>query len=117
MGESMVDEEGSDPAALDVPAFGIHDGATMVECSPELARMFGYASTGDMIGHPPLQFVDPAHRDQSIIEVMSKGGGPYSSVGLRGDGVRFRIEISAHAIQHNNSEARLVLVRDMSPKA
>jgi CheY-like chemotaxis protein len=111
-----LDSDDIEPAVGDVPAYGIHDGATLVECSSELAAIFGYDSPYDMVGKPPLQFLDPDHRDQSIIAVMSEGGGPYKSIGLRADGVRFQIEITAHPVQYQGQIARLILIRDLSPQ-
>ena len=104
-------------AAGDAPAFGIHDGARIVECSPDLAEMFGYDSPDEAVGKEALHFIDERYRDQSTKEVLASGGGPYASVGLRLDGVRFRIEISAFQVRYRRSECRLFLVRDLSPRA
>ena len=101
----------------DVPAFGIHDGARIVECSPELAEMFGYASPALIVGQPSIDFIDPEYRNQSLLEVMNSSNGPYDSVGIRADGTRFRIQISAHNVQHEGQECRLFFVRDLSPRA
>jgi CheY-like chemotaxis protein len=101
----------------DSPAFGIHDGAKMVECSPDLAEMFGHEFPDEMIGREPLSFIDPAHQDQSTKEILGNGGGPYCSVGLRADGVKFRIEVTAHCVRYRGRQARLVLIRDLSPRA
>jgi PAS domain S-box-containing protein len=110
-----LDNSGLEAMAADLPVFGIHDGATMVHSSPELASMFGYSSAEDVVGQSALGLVDPAHRDQLIQAAMSNGGGPCQSVGLRTDGTRFRVELSAYLIQYEGSIARLVLVRDLSP--
>jgi PAS domain S-box-containing protein len=103
---------------VDAPAYGIHDGAKIVFCSPELADMFGYSSPDEMTSKPPLEFVDPRYHNQSIIEIMSdKDGGPYRSVGIRSDGLRFSIEVSGFPVRWEKAVARLILVRDVSPLA
>lgn len=101
----------------DAPAFGIHDGAKIVECSPDLAEMFGFDSPDELLGCEPLDFIGEEYRDQAVKAVLASGGGPYCSVGVRADGVKFRIEISAHLIRYRASDCRLFLVRDLSPRA
>src|SRR5690242_14762877 len=100
----------------EAPAFGMHDGAKILECSPDLAEMFGYDSPEDVVGCSPLEFIDPGCRDQSTEEVLNTGGGPYRSVGLRLDRVKFPIEISGYPVRYRGHNARMILVRDLSPR-
>jgi PAS domain S-box-containing protein len=96
-------------------AFGVHDGAKLVKCSPELAAMFGYESPEEVVGKTPLEFIDRAHWDKTTREIMDGATGPYVTVGIRANGVRFRIEIRGERFQWGEQDLRGVSVRDLTP--
>ena len=100
-----------------LPAHGIHDGARIVEASPDLARMFGYDATEDVIGCDLLDFIDPAYQDRTVRRVLGGEWGVYESVGIKKGGATFPVEVSAQPILYHGSQARLMLVRDLSPVA
>lgn len=100
-----------------LPAYGVHDGARLRECSEDLAHMFGATSPADVVGRAVLEFIAPEARDQSISAILAGKAGAYNSTGLRLDGRRFPILITSAPVQHRGSGARLVLVRNLSPIA
>lgn len=100
-----------------MPAYGVHDGATIRVCSEELASMFGAVSAADVVGSDILAFIAPEARDQAIAAVLSAAPGCYTSIGLRPDGHRFPIQVGSTPIRHRHGGARLFTVRDLSPIA
>ncbi len=102
---------------LMLPAHGIHDGARIVESSPDLARMFGYDAAEDVTGYNLLDFIDPAYQDETVRQVLGGEWGVYESVGIKRGGATFPVEVSAQPILYHGSQARLILVRDLSPVA
>lgn len=101
-----------------LPAHGVHDGARIVECSPDLAAMFGYTTPQMILGRNLLDFIDPAYHDQSAQQVLSADQElAYPSVGVKANGARFRVEASARLVRYQDKQARLILVRDLSPIA
>jgi CheY-like chemotaxis protein len=104
--------------ACRLPAYGVHDGAQMVVCSEELAEMFGASSPTEIVGREVFSFIAPEARDRSIASIAEGGTGPYVSVGVRLDGTTFPIRIESAPVRSKEcGEARIVLVRDLSPVA
>lgn len=100
-----------------VPAYGLHDGGRVLECSFELARMFGYGQPQALIGRDTIGFVDPGHRDAAVQAALTEPGSPIRTRGIRADGTSFGIEISSSKVQYKGGVARLFMVRDTSPLA
>lgn len=100
-----------------LPAHGVHDGARILECSPDLAEMFGYSNADEVSGCSLLEFIDPAMQDKTVRHVLAGEWGVYESVGKKKSGARFPVEISARPIRFGGKQARLILVRDLSPIA
>jgi PAS domain S-box-containing protein len=100
-----------------LPAHGIHDGARIVESSPDLARMFGYDEAADVRGCDLLDFIDAAYQDRAVRQVLGGECGVYESVGIKKGGATFPVQVSAQPILYHGSQARLILVRDLSPVA
>ncbi len=100
-----------------LPAHGVHDGAHIVEASPDLARMFGYDTPEELRGRELLDFVDPAYLDRTVRKILGGEWDVYESVGIKKGGATFPVEVSARPILYQGSPARLVLMRDLSPLA
>lgn len=100
-----------------LPAYGVHDGARILVCSDELAEMFGAASAAEVVGRELFSFIAPEARDQAIATIVSGASGDYASIGVRLDGAQFPIQILTTSIRSRDGEARLMLVRDLSPVA
>jgi PAS domain S-box-containing protein len=104
--------------ACRLPAYGVHDGAKMLVCSGELAEMFGASSASEVVGREIFSFIAPEERDRAIASIADGGTGAYVSVGVRLDGSSFPIRIESSPVRSRESgEARIVLVRDLSPVA
>jgi CheY-like chemotaxis protein len=104
--------------ACRLPAYGLHDGAKVVVCSQELADMFGASSPTEIVGREVFWFLAPEERDRSIAALTTGQTEPYESVGVRLDGTTFPIRIESAPVRSNEcGEARIVLVRDLSPVA
>jgi CheY-like chemotaxis protein len=91
--------------ACHAPAYGLHDGGRVLECTPELARMLGYGPPEALVGREALGFVAPECRDEAVQAALSELGKPLRTRGLRADGSSFAVEV------------RLFMVRDVSPVA
>jgi CheY-like chemotaxis protein len=105
-------------AYLSQPAYGVHDGAHMLECGADLASMFGYATPDRMIGLSPLDLIDPSC--QEAFGRQTLGGtsdGPYETLGVTAGGTKFRLEVSSRAIRFRGEVARLLLLRSLAPVA
>ena len=113
----MTDQDPINLQACHVPAYGLHDGGRVLECSPELARMFGYGSPDAMVGREALGFIDPEHLDAAVQKALAEPGHPVRTRGVRADGSSFAIELSSCKVQYRGTVARLFLVRDVSPLA
>ncbi len=100
-----------------LPAHGVHDGARVVECSPDLARMFGYDAPEDVRGRDLLDFIDPAYQERTVRKILGGEWDVYESVGIKRNGTTFPVEVSARPILYQGSQARLILVRELSPVA
>ena len=80
--------------------------------------MFGAASAEEVVDGDVLSFLSPGSRDTPVAAVLLGQPGCYRLEGVRLDGSTFPIEVTATPIQFRESgEARLVLVRDLSPVA
>ncbi len=101
-----------------LPAYGVHDGARMVVCSEELAEMFGASSPSEIVGREVLSFIAPEEHDRSIASISTGGIETYESLGVRMDGATFPIRIESAPVRSREcGEARIVMVRDLSPVA
>jgi PAS domain S-box-containing protein len=103
--------------ACHAPAYGLHDGGRVLECTPELARMLGYGPPEALVGREALGFVAPECRDEAVQAALSELGKPLRTRGLRADGSSFAVEVSSYKVQHRGGVARLFMVRDVSPVA
>jgi len=99
------------------PAYGLHDGAKVLFCSSELAKMFGESGPASVVGRDAISFIAPSVLDESLTAIALNRGEPYRSVGIKADGLTFPIEISAHPVRYRHTVARLFMVRDLSPIA
>jgi CheY-like chemotaxis protein len=90
------------------PAYGIHDGAKIVVCSDELARMFGAPGGSSLVGQELRGLFGAA---------STVAAGPVRSVGVRANGETFPIEFSASLVRFRDGVAHLILIRDLSPVA
>lgn len=114
---SRASEPAEAVSACHLPAYGIHDGARVLVCSVELAKMFGESSPEAIEGRDAISFIAPASLDRSITAIALSNGGPYRSMGIKADGAEFPIEIHGFSIRYRRGAARLFTVRDLSPLA
>ena len=113
-----LDRSASALKACRLPAYGVHDGAKLVVCSEELAEMFGASSPAEIVGRDVILFIGPEERDRSIAAMTGGPTEPYLSVGVRLDGTTFPMRIESAAVRSNErGEARIVMIRDLSPVA
>jgi len=101
-----------------LPAYGVHDGAKLLACSDELAEMFGAASAAEVLGQEVLTLIAPEAQERSIATIFRGAPRSCASVGVRLDGAAFPIQVTSSLVRSREcGEARLVLVRDLSPAA
>jgi CheY-like chemotaxis protein len=89
-------------------AYGIHDGAKILVCSDELARMFGASDGSALVGQEIRGLFAAA---------STAAAGTLRSQGVRADGETFPIELSAYPVRFRDGVTHLILIRDLSPIA
>ena len=94
----------------------IHDGGVVIDANPAIARMFGY-EVSELIGRNVLQLIAAPESLPTLLEQMRKRSTEaYEVVGIRRDGSRLDVEISAREIMYNGARARVAAVRDITER-
>lgn len=91
----------------------IHDGERILEVNRAFCALFGVAAE-DALGQDPWSFVAPEARADMRRRAKEDYSLPYESTGLRTDGSRLSIEISARSIDYQGRRLRVKLVRDLT---
>lgn len=100
----------------------VHCNDKVVFANPATARMFGAATTEDMIGRPALELVHPDDREKirARRQFNAENGetltGGVENQYVRIDGVIFQGEGRSRPITWNNEPAHLVVIRDISER-
>ena len=87
----------------------------VVDCNPQLARMFGYEPL-EMIGMLVSGFVAPASRDLVASRIRSGSEEPYEHLAMRKDGTAFPVEVRAKSLSTAGQTVRLTAIRDVSER-
>lgn len=94
----------------------IHDGGVVIDANPAIARMFGY-EVSELIGRNVLEFIAAPESLPTLLEQMRKRSTEaYEVVGIRRDGTRLDVEITAREITHNGKRARVAAIRDITDR-
>jgi PAS domain S-box-containing protein len=103
-------------AAASVEGIIIHDKGILIDANPALGRMFGY-DLSELLG---LNVVDllaaPESRDTLLQEMAKKSSGPYEVVGIRKDGSRIDVEITARSLSYSGTTVRVGAIRDITDR-
>ncbi|HEY8164669.1 MAG TPA: PAS domain S-box protein [Gemmatimonadaceae bacterium] len=94
----------------------IHDGGVVIDANPAIARMFGY-DVSELIGRNVLQLIAAPESLPILLEQMQRRNpDAYEVVGIRRDGSRLDVEITAREITHNGKRARVAAIRDITER-
>ncbi len=93
----------------------IHDGGSTIAANATFASMLGY-ELSDVIGRYGYEFLTPATRALSEDRVRRGDEQPYEAEMIRQDGTILPVECTGRAIRYLGRPARLVTVRDISPR-
>jgi PAS domain S-box-containing protein len=94
----------------------IHDGGVVIDVNPAMARMFGY-EVSELIGRNVLEFIAAPESLPTLLEQMKKRSTEaYEVVGIRRDGTRLDVEITAREITQNGKRARVAAIRDITER-
>src|SRR5579859_1705845 len=81
--------------------------------NPALAKMFGCEVSG-MIGRNALEFSAPESREVLISKITSESEASYEVIGLRRNGTRFPLRVSARMTTYQGRRVRLAFFRDLT---
>ena len=103
-------------AAASVEGIIIHDKGIVLDANPALGRLFGY-DLSEILGENAVDLLAaPESREKLIQEMQKKSSGPYEVVGLRKDGSRIDVEITARSISYSGSTVRVGAIRDITDR-
>jgi PAS domain S-box-containing protein len=103
-------------AAASVEGIIIHDKGILIDANPALGRMFGY-ELSDLIGANAVDLLAaPESREKLLQEMQKRSSGPYEVVGLRKDGSRIDVEITARSLSYSGSTVRVGAIRDITDR-
>ena len=98
----------------------IHRDGVITDANPSLARMFGYdlsevigANAVDLLCVPELRDM---LREKLTAEMGMRSTPPYEIVGLRKDGSRIDVEITARTVPFGSSTMRVAAIRDITER-
>ncbi len=81
--------------------------------NPALAKMFG-VELSEMIGRNALEFTATESREILLKKVLEEVETPYEVMGLRRDGTRFPVEITARMTSYQGRRVRVAFFRDIT---
>ena len=103
-------------AAASVEGIIIHSQGIVIDANPALGRLFGY-ELSEIIGANAVDLLAaPESREELIQEMSKKSSGPYEVVGLRKDGSRIDVEITARSLSYSGSTVRVGAIRDITDR-
>jgi len=103
-------------AAASVEGIIIHDAGIVIDANPALGRMFGY-DLSEIIGANAVDLLAaPESRETLIQEMQKRSSGPYEVVGMRKDGSRIDVEITARSLSYSGSTVRVGAIRDITDR-
>lgn len=83
------------------------------EVNQAFCRMFRY-DEGEVIGKPVIEFSPLPAKEEIIQREMAGGEGTYETLGLRGDGSVFDLEVTGKMVTLGGRNARVIVLRDIS---
>jgi PAS domain S-box-containing protein len=103
-------------AEASVEGILIHDNGIVLDANPSLSKMFGY-DFSEVIGINAIELLAaPESRAKLVEEMKKRSSGPYEVVGLRKDGSRIAVEITARSIAYTGSTVRVAAIRDITER-
>lgn len=98
----------------------IHRDGVITDANPSLARMFGY-DLSEIIGANAVDLLCVPELRDMLTEKLTREMGmrsspPYEIVGLRKDGSRIDVEITARTVPFGSSTMRVAAVRDITER-
>ncbi len=91
----------------------IHSDGKILDMNESFKKIFG-CNYSDAIGKNLLDFIAPEYRDIVMSKINSGTDTPYEVAGLKGNGSKVVLEITGRAITHNNMEARIEVINNVS---
>jgi PAS domain S-box-containing protein len=103
-------------AAASVEGIIIHKDGIVIDANPALGRMFGY-DLSEVLGANAVDLLAAPESRETLIEKMAKRDpGPYEVTGLRKDGSRLDVEITARTLNYSGTSVRVGAIRDITDR-
>ena len=93
----------------------LHDNGVILEANQALAKMFGY-ELEELEGISVLDLAVPESHERIMANIRAGYERPYEILGLRKDGSKFNIEISAKMSSYKGQVVRVAAVRDITER-
>ena len=87
----------------------------LVEASERFAEAFGY-ETHELIGKKLMDIVAPESREKVRAAIMSGATEHYEAGGIRKDGARLALEVSARSIVYHGRPTRVAAIQDITER-
>jgi PAS domain S-box-containing protein len=91
----------------------VHQDGTIATVNRAYAAMYGY-TVEELVGRKVLELTPPEYREFVSTRIAGRVEGRYETLGLRKDGSRINIEVSAKDCLYKGAPARLAAVRDLT---
>ena len=94
----------------------IHKQGMLLEANEQFYETFGYESH-ELLGKQIIQLIVAPESIETVMRQISTGAtAPYEAIGVKRDGTRFSMEISAKPMEYNGSIVRVGAIRDISER-
>jgi PAS domain S-box-containing protein len=94
----------------------IHKQGILLEANEQFYETFGYESH-ELLGKQIIPLIVAPESIETVMRQISTGAtAPYEAIGVKRDGTRFSMEISAKPMEYNGSIARVGAIRDISER-
>ncbi len=98
-----------------IEAIFINKDLICLEANNAAAQMFGYVNISELIGINALEVMAPESHEIVQYHIANNLPGPYEAIGIRRDGKKFPVEISAKQMPYKDEGVvRVTAVRDIS---
>jgi PAS domain S-box-containing protein len=87
----------------------------IIDANRSLTEMFGY-DLGELVGKDAIVLTPPEHRQTVRRRISDEDTRPYESVGLKGDGTVFPIEIRPRHLPYSGRRIRVTSVIDLTER-